>query len=239
MPPTPNYHVPALEKGLDIVEALAAVAVPQSLTELAARLQRSSSELFRMLNCLERRGYVAREAVSGKYALSLRLYALAHAHSPTEKLLTAAQRPMQEFTASFRESCHLSVLERSRLLVVAQEESPDRVRLSIEIGGEFDPMLTVSGRLLLAFSPHPGAASRRIASTLDEIRRTGVSSAESETIEGVRDIAVLVGRPEARVMAALAVTRLIRRGQRMNETSLLAGLRAAADEITAALGLAA
>ena len=74
MPKTPNYPVPALEKGLDIVETLAAAAVPQSLAELADALDRSSSELFRMLNCLERRGYVKRDGSSGKYALTLRLY---------------------------------------------------------------------------------------------------------------------------------------------------------------------
>jgi DNA-binding IclR family transcriptional regulator len=237
MRPSPDYRVPALEKGLDLVEALAAAAVPQSLAELAVRLDRSSSELFRMLNCLERRGYIAREAVSGKYALSLRLYALAHAHSPTEKLLSAARRPMQLLTETSRESCHLSVLERGRLLVVAQEESPERVRLSIEVGGEFDPVLTASGRLLLAFVRNPGPAPRRLAATLEKVRRTGVSSAASETIEGVCDAAVLVGRPEANVMAALAVTWLVRRGKKTDETALLARLRATADEITTALGL--
>jgi len=247
MPPkAPDYPVPALEKGLDILEALAADAVPQSLAELAARARRSSSELFRMLNCLERRGYVARDAVSGKYALSLKLYALAHAHSPTEKLLAAARGPMQALTETFRVSCHLSVLERGKLLVVAQQESPERVRLSIEVGGEFEAAQTASGRLLLAFAAADeseaaqggrGAEKKKWAATRAEIRRTGVSVAESETIEGVRDLAVLVGRPEAGALAALAVTRLHRRGEKANETALRAGLKAAAREITAALGL--
>ncbi len=227
----PDYPVPALEKGLDILEALAADTVPQSLAELAAEMDRSSSELFRMLNCLERRGYVTRDDVSGKYALSLKLYALAHGHSPTEKLLTAARGPMQALTEKFRVSCHLSVLERDALLVVAQQESPERVRLSIEVGGQFEPEKTASGRLLLAF------AQRDEGKAAAEMRRTGVSVAESETIEGVRDLAVLVGRPEAGVMAALAVTRLQRRGEKTDERALLAGVRAAAAEITVALGL--
>ena len=37
--------------------------------------------------------------------------------------------------------------------------------------------------------------------------------------------------------AALAVTRLLRRGERPNDTALLDGLRAAASEITRSLGL--
>jgi len=73
MPKSPEYPVPALEKGLDLIETLASVAVPLSLSELANQLDRGTSELFRMLNCLERRGYVTRDVVSGKYGLTLKL----------------------------------------------------------------------------------------------------------------------------------------------------------------------
>ncbi len=244
MPRTPEYPVPALEKGLDIVEALAAEAAPQSLGELAAGLKRSSSELFRMLNCLERRGYVAREAVSGKYGLTLKLFALSHVHSVTEKLLLAARGPMQGLTERFQVSCHLSVLERGRLLVVAQEMSPEPVRISIEVGATFEAAKTASGRLLLAWSGESAARGegktwKALEKIFAQIRTSGVSVAESETIEGVRDLAVLVGRPEAGVMAALAVTRLLRRGQRADEGALLAGMRSAAAEITEGLGLGA
>ena len=254
MPKSPAYPVPALEKGLDILETLAVADAPQSLAELATRLERSRSELFRMLACLEQRGYLSRDEVSGKYALTLKLYALTHAHSPMAKLLGAARRPMQVLTEKTGESCHLSVLERGRLLVVAQQESPARVRLSIEVGGEFDPVTTSSGRLLLsaldenaleemlAASPAGGALAGRARATfrsgLGDIARTGVSTAESETIEGVRDVAVRVGWAGAGG-AALAVTRLMKRGPREDEAALVKALQAAAVEITRSLGLSA
>jgi DNA-binding IclR family transcriptional regulator len=252
MPPTPDYSVPALEKGLDIMEALAAEAVPQSLAELADRLERSSSELFRMLNCLERRGYLMREGGTGKYALSLKLFALAHAHSRTEKLLRAAQAPMQAFTEQYRESCHLSVLERGRLLVVAQQDSPEPVRISVEVGGTFDAASTASGRLLLAQlgaaelretlalaagRREPVPPSAALVAALARIRRRGVSTAEGETVEGVRDLAVLIGRAGSGVTAALAVTRLGRRGQRPDDAALLRAMQATAVAITHTLGL--
>ncbi len=252
---SPQYPVPALEKGLDVLETLAAVSVPQTLAELAARLKRSSSELFRMLNCLESRGYILRDGVSGRYSLTLKLYSLAHTHSVEEKLLRASRRPMQDLTESLRESCHLSVLDRGSLLVLAQQESPERVRVSIEVGGLFDPVETASGRLLLAqlgqaecadvlrVSPSGRRLSGRSLASwisgLEEIRRRGFASADGETIEGVRDLAVLVGNPVTGIMAALAVTRLLRRGQREREDALIAAMKAAASEITETLGLAA
>ncbi|HVW22679.1 MAG TPA: IclR family transcriptional regulator C-terminal domain-containing protein [Opitutaceae bacterium] len=254
MPKSPDYPVPALEKGLDILEALAAAAVAQSLADLAVTLERSRNELFRMLNCLERRGYVTRDPVSAKYSLSLKLFSMAHGHSVTEKLLSAARVPMQALTERSRESCHLSVLDRGRLLVVAQQESPERVRLSIEVGSIFDAERTASGRLLLAhLQPAERAAALAEAEQKGErpsrggaawenmlaaIRAEGISTAESETIQGVRDVAVLVGDPGAGVTAALAVTRLHRRGEKEEEAALLAAMRAAAADITRALGLA-
>lgn len=253
MPKSPTYPVPALEKGLDVLETLAAAAVPQSLSELAAQLQRSSSELFRMLNCLERRRYITREPVSGKYALTLKLYTLAHAHSVTEKLLHAASAPMQALTERTRESCHLSVLESERLVVVAQQESPERVRLSIEVGAVFDPACTASGRLLLAQLPEraraealagspagrelTGRALDAFSAQLADVRGRGLSIAESETIAGVRDIAVLVGSAASGVAAALAITRLIRRGAPDDEAALIREMRATADAITTTLGI--
>ncbi len=241
---TPDYPVPALEKGLDILEALAAAAIPQSLADFAVHLKRSRNELFRMLNCLERRGYVTRDPVSSKYSLSLKLYTLAHGHDFADKMVQAARLPMQQLTERFRESCHLSIMDRGQLLVIAQQESPERVRLSIEVGAIFEAERTASGRVLLAFEPETNALGTTrptrdpaLVKTLETIRLTGVSIAESETIEGVRDVAVLVGSPADGMTAALAVTRLLRRGERVDETALLDGMRAAAADITRSLGL--
>jgi DNA-binding IclR family transcriptional regulator len=251
----PDYPVPALEKGLDILEALAAATVPQSLAELGVRLNRSSSELFRMLNCLDRRGYLTRDVASGKFGLSLKLFALAHGHSTTEKFLLAARGPMRALTEKFRESCHFSVLHRGRLLVVAQQESPDPVRLSVEVGGVFNPAVTASGRLLLAYLNEPDRAAAlaelvasgdvasearsRLKRALAAVRRKAISRADNETIEGVHDLAVLVGNPVTGAIGALAVTCLGHRGQRRKDDArLIGGLCAAAREITRSVGLA-
>lgn len=253
MIPAPQYKVPALEKGLDILEALAADSVPQSLAELAAKLDRSSSELFRMLNCLEKRGYLFRDPVSGKYGLSLKLYALSHTHSPVEKLLQAAVSPMQSLTESVRESCHLSLLDRGSLLVVAQRESPEPIRISIEVGGRFDPLRTNSGRLLLATLPADErldalqassswkelkpTARKRLLQQLESLARSTVAEANSETIDGVQDLAIRVGHSTSGFSAALAVTRLKAKNRPKSDAQLIAAITATARQIDTNLGL--
>src|SRR5260221_11717883 len=59
---------PALAKGLDLLEALAAEPNGISQKQLAARVGRSVGEIFRMLGVLEQRGYVIRNPKTGEYS---------------------------------------------------------------------------------------------------------------------------------------------------------------------------
>jgi DNA-binding IclR family transcriptional regulator len=251
----PIYHVPALEKALDVLEALAASSVPQSLADLARALNRTSSELFRMLTVLERRNYVLRDPLSGSYSLSLRLYELGHSHSPVERMVRVASRPMRELADNVRESCHLSVLNRGSLVILMQMESPEKLRLSIEVGARFPALHTSSGRLLLAYLPEreledflesdseAQALSRsernRLRAQLREIRQTGYAVAESESRAGMKDLVVLAGNPDIGVTAALAVPCLLGGRDEKDVKRILTALQACAWQITRTLGLKA
>ena len=243
------YRAPALEKGLDILEALSVSSVPQTLTQLSRSMNRSPSELFRMIGLLERRGYVIKD--NDGYFLSLKLYELAHTHSPMDHLLKAAREPMRELAVITRESCHLSVIEHGELLVLAQEESPEKVRLSLEVGGRFSALETASGRVLLAHQDKDEleaflAAKAAFASEdeklalmneLEDIRRKGYCIAEDESHVGVRDLAVLVGNPQIGVMAALTSTSLATKKNRREMNDSLSAIQAQANRITINLGL--
>jgi DNA-binding IclR family transcriptional regulator len=206
---TTPYHTPALEKGLDILECLALEGVPMTQAQLARALGRGASELFRMLMCLEQRGYLVRDQASGAFSLTLRLYELSRVHTPYDPLLRAAIGPMRQLSEALRESCHLSVLYRERLLVLAQEQSPSPLRLSVEIGSSFVPLQTASGRLLLAYQSDPEAATDQqhppLDSRLATIRTQGYEVAFGETIAGVNDLAVLIGTASSAVKAALTI----------------------------------
>ena len=246
-----QYRAPALEKGLDILEALSVATVPQTLTDLSKTLKRSPSELFRMITLLENRGYIVKD--NSGYYLSLKLYELAHTHSPVDHLLKAAQQPMRELALSLHESCHLSVLFRGELLVLVQEESPDKVRLSLEVGGRFSAAHTASGRLLLAhLSPSEqeaffntdreylemdAADKQWLESELAKIQEQGYSMSEDESHIGIRDFAALVGNPQIGTIAALTVTSLTLKRNRRQLNEVLDTLLATAHQITVNMGI--
>ena len=133
---------------------------------------------------------------------------------------------MQALTEEVRQSCHLSVIHRGQLFVIAEEQSPTRTRLSIEVGSSIALLHAASGRLLLAYLD-PSRREKTLAQDtgfprlpVDEqsalldhlalIRARGFETARSETIEGISDVAVLVGTAESRIQAALTIAALAR-----------------------------
>ena len=111
---------PALEKGLDLLEALAAESRGLNQKQLAKRVGRSVGEVFRVLGALERRGYVARDALTGEYTLTLQLFRIASQYPPTERLLKAALPVMERLASRVQLSCHLAVLHGEQFMVVAR-----------------------------------------------------------------------------------------------------------------------
>jgi DNA-binding IclR family transcriptional regulator len=221
--PRSKYAVPALEKALDVLEYLSGEAVPLTQAQLARALGREPGELFRMLNCLELRGYLRRNE-AGAYQLTLKLFELSRTHSPHEQIIDVALPLMHDLVDRVRQSCHLSVLHRDQVLVLAQVESPQPVRLSVQVGSLHSPITTVSGVLLLArLGPteltetlarqadylRMGAAERQqFTDRLARVRADGWAYAEGARFVGGLDLGVPVGREGNLTRAALTIAAL-------------------------------
>jgi DNA-binding IclR family transcriptional regulator len=247
-----KYSVPALEKALDVLEYLAEQAVPLTQAQLARALKRQSGEIFRMLACLESRGYLRREPATGAYSLTLKLFELSRTHSPYELLLKVAQPLMRALAEELRESCHLSVIHHGRVLVLAQAESPKPFRLSVEVGSLHSPMNTTSGRVLLGhmdegtrdeileretqWQQEKPAARAAYVKRLAAIRSRGYERAEGERFVGALDIGVPVGSPQSSMKAALTIAMLKEKGGSSLE-DMLPALQNCAEAIALQAGL--
>lgn len=247
-----KYSVPALEKSLDIIEYLSEQAVPMTQAQIGRALGRQPGELFRMLTALETRGYLRRDTLSGGYVLSLKLFELSRTHSPYEELLRAATPIMRQLADEVRETCHLSVIHREKILVLAQEESPKPVRLSIEIGSLHSPLSTVSGRILLgamerserdaflrnatSFFARAEEEQTAFLNRVIAAQSRGYETAEGERFVGGLDLGVLVGAPRSTIRAALVIATL-KYADGPDLQTMLPALLAAAQTITTQAGL--
>jgi DNA-binding IclR family transcriptional regulator len=248
-----KYHVPAIERGMAVIEILAKSSHSLSLTEISKRLDVTSGTLFRVLTTLELLGYVNKNENSGNYSLSLKLYEIAHTQSPLSILLDVAAMPMESLSHKLNESCHLSVLRNDRIVVLKEALNLGQFRLSVSIGSQFPAVKTSSGRLLLAFleddilgvtlensddyQQMDDTQQASFLSRLANIRETGISTSENENHVGVRDAAVLVGNPKIGLISALAVTWLVTIDEPNQGQNIIDGLQECALEITNSMGL--
>jgi DNA-binding IclR family transcriptional regulator len=214
-----RYRAPALDKGLDILELLA--QQPQGLTraEIVKEMDRSASEIYRMLERLVMRQYVTRSLAGDRYALSLKLFALANRHPPINRLVNQALPVMDEFASKAEQSCHLGVYDRGNVLITAQINSPRGWSFSLQRGARVGLMDTASGHVLLAFSDaadmermlaeHTALEGEvpitetQLQATLSSIRMLGYLERDSQQSFGVVDISFPILGPDNCALAAL------------------------------------
>lgn len=250
----PRYRAPALEKGLDILEVLADSRLPLSQVELAQTLGRSQGELFRMLTCLEDRGYVSRESESGRFKVTLRLYQLAHKQNAASLLRNAARIPMEKLTELIGQACHLSVRSGSSFLVLMERMPSQHICLAVGEGSTVPLVESTSGRLLLSELSQEEVATfvandetcaskspaerKKILSAVQGFRKNGYAVAKSSVTAGVTDIATTVGVRGTDTRAILVVPCLtLAHQKRSNNARYFQAVRQSAEEINRNLGI--
>jgi DNA-binding IclR family transcriptional regulator len=148
-----KYSAPALEKGLDILELLAARGAPLTMSQMAAELGRSLGELFRMVEALIHRGYIAQADDGEGLELTNKLFALALARAPAKSLLEQALPEMRKLTRTIGQSCHLAVASEEQMVVIARIEAPGNEGYSVRVGNRRPLVASTSGLVLYAFQP--------------------------------------------------------------------------------------
>lgn len=246
------YAAPALEKGLDILELLAQVGEPLSSRAIAERLQRSKSEIFRMVFVLLQRGYVVREAGTDRLALSRRLFDLG-IRTPGGRQLTSIVPPLMErFSEETGQAAHLIVLSRAQTVVLATTSSHLDASVTVRPGYGRPVLEANSGLLILAFqsparrrallrdaSPQEQAelASPELHETFERIRADGYRIAPSRDIIAVTDIACPIIGPAGHAEAALVSPSLQRHHRGTDNEAILNALQAVCAEAGAQISL--
>jgi len=240
------YSAPALEKGLDILELLAAAGRPMATRQLAEELGRSKNEIFRMVHVLLGRGYLQRDDGGEGLVLSNKLFGLGMQTARARALVTAAAPIVEAFAEEVRQAAHLVVAHRGETVVIAATSGGADMNFSLKLGYRRPLADAHSGQLLMAFQPEP--VRRRmindslklmptqpdlaaLESAIDRIRNDGAIIHESRDIVGVTDLACPILSADGRAIACVTVAAVSRRSAPTDFPAILARLKAACAEI--------
>lgn len=218
-----DYHVPNLERALDMLELLADQP-GLSASRIAELLDIPRNSVFRIIMSLLRYGYVVRDDSAKTFQLSRKLLALGHAATSTKTLVENAVDVMRELRDRTRETVVLGTLSGSEGVVIEQLFGLHPFQFMVSAGARFPLHCAAHGKALLAFLPD-GERDRlmkslklvrynertlttrtALAKELDEVRRHGYAVDRAEEVEGCHCVAAPILDRHNFPVAAICVT---------------------------------
>ncbi len=206
---------------MDLLEHLEALRAPAGVRALEAATGIPKATAQRLLDVLERRGYVQKDR--GRYALGARAVRLARGFLSGDSLVTVAMPVLQGLTALSGETCGLYIRQGFDRILVQRVESPHPLRHHTPIGERLPLHIGASGHVLCAGMPDEllrdylqGLGPIRLASgrslsakeLLARIRRVrlhGYAAAADERFAGVASVAAPILRGGKDVIAAINI----------------------------------
>jgi IclR family pca regulon transcriptional regulator len=215
-------HVGSLQRGLAVLEALAAHPAGLSMSAVAEMTGLTRAGARRLLLTLEAEGYATLDG--RRFQLSPRLLTLVRTWLQGTTLWTYAEPTMRALSVRLEESCSAAVLSGDDIVYVARVPGRRILSVDLHVGARLPAWCTAMGRILLADLPSgrldaflaatpiepptPRSITDRAALAAEIARcgRQGFSLVDEELELGLRSIAVPIKDRTGRVVAALNVS---------------------------------
>ncbi|WP_434362522.1 IclR family transcriptional regulator [Parasalinivibrio latis] len=198
-----KYSVPAVDKALSVLELLAESPDGATQSEIARKLGRSVTSLYRVFQVLEHRGYIYSSGPKSTYHLSLKMFEVANRHYPVQTLVEAAHVEVKAVCKTTLQSCHLALLNGLEITIIHQQDPPLGTHYSVATGSRYPALETSSGAVLVAYSDREiqqaffdslttETEKAALKNRLDSIVRNGSERLQSEVVPGILNLSVPV-----------------------------------------------
>lgn len=234
-----RYRINSIDKAIDLLELLA--EKPLGLLELAERLNRPKSSLYRIITTLEDRGYITRDEENEKYCIGLKALELTKKLLENNTLNNLSRFEMQRLVEQTGESVNLGVLSGDEILYVAVLEGTHQLKFTETVGSKAPLHATAIGKAIAAhlseeklsrllekkefikFTPNTIDSEGTFRKELKIVRETGYALDDEEIATGARCIAAPIFNMFGRVEAALSISGAIHRlsDEKLDELSQL------------------
>ncbi|NJN81863.1 MAG: IclR family transcriptional regulator [Caldilineaceae bacterium] len=215
--------VPAVDRAVEILQAMARARQPLMLSELSQLTATSRSTTFNTLATLHKHGLVSKDERHKTYSLGIGLFELGIAYIEQVSLIPAFVENAQRLVDHCGETVKLAVRQERDVVYLSAVEGPHSVRLVALVGTRRPAHLTAVGKVLLSelddgelddmyadytFYPHtPNAINNltELKSELTEIALVGHGYDREESSLGVNCVAAAVRDYSGQVIAAMSV----------------------------------
>lgn len=245
-----DSQAPALQRGLAVLELLAARQEGATLSEISTALYLSPASVFRLTGVLEESGYVLREEPSRRFRLSRKLLLLAQPQREGRSLVESCLPAMREVLQLTGETVQLCVLAEHECVMIEQLPSTHPFKYIVDLGSRPPVYCAAPGKAMLAHLPEEETAAalrgmklerhtertltsrRELFDDFAKIRARGFAVDQGEHFEGIHCVAAPLldrhGHPVAAITIAGPSSRIqARRFSELGEIMKQAALDAA------------
>ncbi len=145
-----KYIVPALERGLRVLEEFGRDSKSLGAPELARRLGLPRSTIFRLLTTLESMGFLERTHNGNDYRLGMSVLRLGFEYLSSLELTELGQSVLTRLCDTIGQPCNLAVRDGRSIVYVSKVTPPTPFTSSLRVGTRLPVHGTVFGRILLS-----------------------------------------------------------------------------------------
>lgn len=243
----------AFVKGLRLIEALAHSEAPRGVTDLAAELALTKSNVHRLLTTLQMHGYVRQIPVFSTYELTTKIWELGSQTIRRMGLLKIARPAMLRLAQKTSETVHLSILDDKEIVYVDKIESQHHIRAHTSVGSRAPAWAVATGKAMLAqmpdtyidrfeggfqkFTETSRASLQELRQDLDQARADGYCAVyHGEWREGIAAVACAILDRSNQLVGAIGVSGPDSRLKRRQILALAPYVIEAARDIGTSLG---
>ncbi|MFC5409784.1 IclR family transcriptional regulator [Larkinella bovis] len=150
-----KYHVPNLERALQLLELLAKYPGGLGLTEISTLLSFPNNSTFRIAMTLLDFGYLIRDEASKQFTLSGKLLSLGYAAVSDHNLIEKSLDVMRTLRDQVRETVLIGVINQDEGIVLEQVPGSHPVKFLVDPGHRFGLHVAAPAKAILAFLPVP------------------------------------------------------------------------------------
>jgi DNA-binding IclR family transcriptional regulator len=251
---SPESPSAAVERALAMLEAVAEVSEGLSNAEISRKLKIPKSSASYLLRTLETRGYVARDAESGKYRVGLKILSLSRGALGGLDVRGVALPVMQRLTQQTGLTCHLAVVDGADAVYIEKVEPEGFIRMDTWVGRRMRVHATSVGKAIVAYVPleqlqqiiERGGMERRTPKTitsmdklvkeLEKVRNQSFAIDDEENNLGARCVAAPIFDERGAILASLGLSGTTQQVSPRTMPRILEALKDSARHISIGMG---
>jgi len=216
--------VPALERGLRILECIAASKAGLTFSQIAKGMTIPKSSIHSLLVTFEREGYLHRSELTGRYICGMKLVHIANSAIEEVALLEQAGNLLRALANRTGLTVHMGMWERNEVALVAKVDPFAHHKVATWVGKRIDFHCTSLGKCLVAYLPEVEldrlirecgllrhnentiASGAKLRQELAKVRKLGYAVDDEEEEIGIRCIGTPVFSADGAILVAISIS---------------------------------